>query len=290
MRRDELRAILQGAGIHPKRSAGQNFLVEENLAQAIAREGKIESGDVVLEIGPGFGMLTQFLAPLAHRILAVDLDARLLALARERLSEHDNLTLLEADALATKNRLNPVMIEALRTLLEDRPLRVVANLPYNVATPLVIGLLSERLPLRSMTVMVQLEVAQRFGASRGDEQYGAVSVLCRALCDEVSLLRKVPRDVFMPRPKVTSAVVRLIPAEDRHDGFEILSAVVRALFNYRRKTLTKAVKAATRRAPELAWLSEALEASDIDPMTRPDGLGLEGYLALVRFRRNGLVT
>lgn len=290
MKRDELRAILQGAGIRPRRSAGQNFLMEENLAEAIARDGGIESGDVVLEIGPGFGMLTQYLTQLAHHVLAVDLDTRLLALARERLADHHNLTLLEADALETKNRLNPVMLEALRALLEDRPLRVVANLPYNVATPLVMGLLAERLPLQSMTVMVQLEVAQRFGASQGDEQYGAVSVLCRALCSEVTLLRKVPRDVFMPRPKVTSAVVRLIPAADRHEGFEVLSTVVRALFNYRRKTLSKAIKAATRRAPELAWLKDALDASEIDPKTRPDELGLDGYFALARLPRKGLAS
>jgi 16S rRNA (adenine1518-N6/adenine1519-N6)-dimethyltransferase len=278
MKREDLRALLKGAGIRPRRSAGQNFLVEEDLAEAIARDGLVESGDLVLEIGTGFGMLTQFLAPLAQHVVSVDLDSRLLALAREFLGSHSNLTFLEADALANKNTLNPVMLETLRAQIQPgQSLRIVSNLPYNVATPLVVSLLREDLPLASMTVMVQLEVAQRFAAALGDEQFGAVSHLCSALCSQIDIVRKVPRDVFMPRPKVASAVVRLIPAPEGRVGFPALSSVVRAVFNYRRKTLGKAVKLAARADPRLGWLTEAAGRSEIDLATRVDQVSLEEF-------------
>jgi 16S rRNA (adenine1518-N6/adenine1519-N6)-dimethyltransferase len=285
MKREALRAMLADAGIRPRRSAGQNFLVEETLAEAIARDGLIESDDVVLEIGTGFGMLTQFLIPAAKHVLSVDLDTRLLALAREYLQDQSNLTLLEADALKSKNTLNPLLLKTLRDLLSPgQRVRVVANLPYNVATPLVVGLLREDLPLSSVTVMVQLEVAQRFAAKLGDEQFGAVSHLCSALCSSVEIVRKVPRDVFHPRPNVASAIVRLIAAPGRQDGFPVLSSVVRATFNYRRKTLGKALKAVTRADPKLSWLSEAASASEIDLRTRVDQVPLEAFQRLTALK------
>lgn len=285
MKRDELRALLEAAGVRPSRSSGQNFLIDENLAVAIARDGAGDDAakdDVVLEIGTGPGVLTEHLVPRVGHVLTVELDPRLAALARERLAGATNLTLLEADALANKNQLNPQVLEALGPLLEARPrLRVVANLPYAVATPLVVGLLSERLPLSLMVVMVQLEAAERFAAGVGHPQYGAVSVLCAALCERVRILRKVPPDVFWPRPKVSSAVVRLDPRAGRHEGLEALSAVVRALFNYRRKTVTKAAREVAEREPDLAWIAEAVERrvaeGTLDPRRRPEELDLGGF-------------
>lgn len=285
MKLGALKAMLAQAGIRPRKSAGQNFLIDEALAEAIARDAEIDPDDVVLEVGPGFGQLTQYLTPLAHHVVSVDIDARLLALARSRLADRTNLTLLEADALASKSTLNPVVLDAVRAQLGDRSLRVVANLPYNVATPLVVGLLAEDLPLTGMTVMVQLEAAQRFSAEPGDEAYGSVSVLCAALCDEVKLVRRVPREVFHPRPKVTSAIARFVPRADRQRGYPRLAKVVRALFNYRRKTLGKAVKSAARADPSLDWLIEALAGAELDPKTRLDHLGLEGFRVLSAQRR-----
>lgn len=286
MKRDELRALLEAAGVRPSRVSGQNFLIDENLAQAIARDGVGDDAapdDVVLEVGTGPGILTELVLPRARHVVTVELDPRLAALARERLAlAGDRLTLVEADALANKNQLEPRVLEALAgPLAGGARLRVVANLPYAVATPLVVGLLAERLPLTLMVVMVQLEAAERFAAGPGDEAYGAVSVLCGALCERVKLLRRVPPDVFWPRPKVTSAVVRFDPRPDRHDGFEALAEVTRALFNYRRKTLGKAARQVAEREPRLGWVDDAVgrlvQEGVLDPRRRPEDLDVAGF-------------
>ncbi|MCO5169119.1 MAG: 16S rRNA (adenine(1518)-N(6)/adenine(1519)-N(6))-dimethyltransferase RsmA [Planctomycetes bacterium] len=290
MKRDELRALLEAAGVRPTRASGQNFLVDENLAQAIARDGVGDdeaAGAVVLEVGTGPGILTELLLPRARHVVTVELDARLAALARERLGDDPRLTLVEADALASKSQLNPRVLEALAPpLAGGAPLRVVANLPYAVATPLVVGLLSERLPLSLMVVMVQLEAAERFAAGVGDPAYGAVSVLCGALCERVKLLRRVPPDVFWPRPKVTSAVVRFDPRPDRRDGFEALAEVVRALFNYRRKTIARAARQVAEREPGLAWVEQAVAAlvaeGELDARRRPEDLDTAGFRRIAR--------
>lgn len=301
MKAEALRALVEAAGVRPSRASGQNFLVDENLALAIARDGTSDDAplvrpdgaqggaheaaareDVVLELGTGPGVLTELLLPRAHHVLTVELDARLAALSRERLGAADNLTLLEADALANKNQLNPRVLEALAPLLAGgRRLRVVANLPYAVATPLVVGLLAAPLPLSLMVVMVQLEAAERFAAGVGHPQYGAVSVLCASLCARIKLLRKVPPDVFWPRPKVHSAVVRFEPRPGRQAGFEALSSVVRALFNYRRKTVSRAAREVARREPHLAWIAEAVARLDeegvLEPRARPEDLDVIGF-------------
>lgn len=288
MKREELRALVEAAGVRPSRASGQNFLIDDNLAVAIARDGtgdEAAADDVVLEIGTGPAVLTEHLLPRAWHVLTVELDPRLAALSRERLAAARNLTLVEADALANKNQLNPLVLERLAPLLEGgRALRVVANLPYAVATPLVVGLLAERLPLRLMVVMVQLEAAERFAAGVGHPQYGAVSVLCAALCERIKLLRKVPPDVFWPRPKVSSAVVRFDPRPDRHAGFDALSTVVRALFNYRRKTVGKAAREVGEREPGLAWLAPAvarrIDEGALDPRSRPEDLDVTAFMNL----------
>lgn len=287
MKREELRALLAQAGIQPRRSSGQNFLVEEPLADAIARAGEVSPEDVVLEIGTGPGILTARLVKLAHHVVGVELDPRVAALTRAQVHAPEKLTLLEADALANKNQLNPLLLEALaERLAGGRRLRIVANLPYSVATSLVVLLLAAPLPLEQMVVMVQLEAAERFAAGPGDEAYGAVSVLCAALAREVRVLRKVPPEVFFPRPKVTSAVVRFVPREGRQEGFAALSELVRALFNYRRKTLAKAARLAAKNAPALGWLERALAAGAADPARRPEQLDLDGFRALLAWREN----
>jgi len=272
---------MKQAGIRPRRSSGQNFLVEENLARAIARDGGVLPTDVVLEIGTGFGVLTEHLCPLAAHVVSVEKDRKLQVMAADLLSQFENLTIHEGDVLQTKNALAPDLLEVLRERLgPEGRLRVVANLPYNIATSLVLLLLSAELPLDSIVVMVQLEAAERFGARHGDESFGAVSILCDALCERVELVRTVPRDVFMPRPKVTSAVVRLVPRPERHEGYARLSLVIRGLFNYRRKNVLKAAKLAAKADPELAWLPDAVRAIAPDPSSRPEDLSLSDFRRL----------
>lgn len=273
MNRGQLKALLKQAGIRPRRTSGQNFLVEDKLAEAIARDGEATPEDVILEIGTGFGILTEHLCRLAGRVVSVEKDRKLQVVARELLAEFTNLIIYDGDVLATKNSLNPGLLELLEgELAGGRRLRVVANLPYNIATPLVILLLAAELPLDAIVVMVQLEAAERFCAHQGDEKFGAVSLLCEALCERVEIVRRVPRDVFVPRPKVTSAVVRLIPRADRHAGFGPFAALVRGLFNYRRKHLGKAAKLAAKQDPGLGWVSAAIAASGFDPETRLEQL------------------
>lgn len=285
MNRDELRVLMKQAGVRPRRSSGQNFLVEEDLARAIARDGEVQPTDVVLEIGTGFGVLTEHLCPLAAHVVSVEKDRKLQVMAADLLSQFKNLTIHEGDVLKTKNALAPDLLEVLHERVgPEGRLRVVANLPYNIATSLILLLLSADLPLDSIVVMVQLEAAERFGARHGDDSFGAVSLLCDALCERIELVRTVPRDVFMPRPKVTSAVVRLVPRPERHEGYEDLSLVVRGLFNYRRKNVLKAAKLAGKANPELVWLADAVRAIAPDPSARPEDLSLSDFRRLAASR------
>lgn len=284
MKVDELRSLLDRVGIHPSKAKGQNFLVEENLCQAIARDGLLEPEDVALEIGTGLGVLTERLLPLCAHVVSVEKDPKVLQLARERLLPAERLTLLEADALSRKSALEPRLLELVRARVAEgggRRLRVVANLPYAVATPLVVGLLAEELPLASMTVMVQLEAAERFAARPGDEPYGAVSVLLAALCERIELLRRVPPAVFWPRPKVDSAVIRFTPRPGRQEGYAQLEQVVRALFNFRRKTLGRAAALVGKNDPALAWVEPAIATAGLGRETRTEQLRLEDFRALL---------
>lgn len=281
MKVEELRSLLERGGIHPTRGKGQNFLIEENLARAIADDGGVGPEDVALEVGTGLGILTRHLVERAHHVVTVELDERVAALARERLGAPANLTLFEGDALRTKNELNPEVSALVRERCQGgRALRIVANLPYAVATPLVLGYLAEDLPLARMVVMVQLEAAERFAAGVGHEEYGAVSVLTGALTAQVKLLRRVPREVFWPRPQVASAVVRFDPRPGAREGFAGLAEVVRALFNFRRKTLGKGVREVQKREPHLAWLEGALEQVGIDRDRRPEQLTVDEFRRL----------
>ncbi|MGE0707830.1 MAG: 16S rRNA (adenine(1518)-N(6)/adenine(1519)-N(6))-dimethyltransferase RsmA [Planctomycetota bacterium] len=264
MNRAELRRHLEEAGIRLRKAAGQNFLVEDDLAAAIARDGGAGPADVVLEVGTGAGILTRHLAGEAGHVLSVELDERVHALAGRLLADLPNVTLLRADALEGKAALNPVVLSALAERLGGgKRLRVVANLPYNVATPLVVLLLAAELPLDAVVVMVQLEAAQRFAARPGEEGFGAVSLLCAALSERVELVRRVPPEVFFPRPSVSSAVVRLVPRPGRQTGFPRFSQVVRGLFNYRRKTLTRAAHLAAAQDPGLAGLPQAVAGAGL---------------------------
>ncbi len=289
MKKDELQALVERAGVRPSRTHGQNFLIDENLARAIAKDGLPDEarGDLALEIGTGPALLTEHLAPLAAHVVTVELDRGLAALARDRLADRPNVTLVETDALDGKHAIHPLVLEALAARLAALPpgarVRVVANLPYAVATPLVVQLLGADLPLGPMVVMVQLEAAQRFAAAPGDDAYGSVSVLCRAACESVTLLRRVPPDVFWPRPKVTSAVVRFDPRPDRRAGRAELEAVTRGLFGFRRKTIARAAREAGEADPSLAWLVGAVAASGLDPRCRPETLDVAQFKRIAAF-------
>jgi 16S rRNA (adenine1518-N6/adenine1519-N6)-dimethyltransferase len=237
-----LQQRLAAAGIRPKRQHGQNFLIDLNLLRLLVESARIDSRDVVLEIGAGTGALTGLLAAVAAAVISVEVDPQLARLASEQLAGFNNVVLLNVDALRGKNRMNPLVMDAVRKALASRPdsrFKLVANLPYSVATPVITNLLSEEPIPCSLTVTVQKEVADRLRARPGSKDYGALSIWVQSQC-RVKLLRLLPATVFWPRPKVTSAMVQITFMPHWRAGIgnvEFFHHFARAMFLHRRKLL-----------------------------------------------------
>jgi len=221
---------------------GQNFLVDLNLLDVAMRAAAIAPGDVVLEVGTGTGALTERLATAAARVVTAEIDPRLAQLARDRLVDHANVTLVEGDVLASKHRFSPAVLAALDAALAAAPrgrLLLVANLPYCVATPVISNLLARPRPFDAAVVTVQRELAERMTAAAGDPSYNALSVWVGAQC-RGEVVRILPPSVFWPRPKVDSAIVRLDLDPTRRAAIGDLvrfQTFVRDVFCHRRKLL-----------------------------------------------------
>jgi 16S rRNA (adenine1518-N6/adenine1519-N6)-dimethyltransferase len=258
-----LRESLAAAGLDARKRFGQHFLLDLNLTRKIARLAGPLDGEIVLEVGPGPGGLTRALLEAGARVVAVEKDQRFIPLLAD-LAAHageGRLTVIEGDALALSPGAAP----------PDAP--IVANLPYNVATPLLVGWLTGATLPKSMTLMFQKEVAERIGAAPGSKDYGRLSVLAQAIC-EARVVMDLPARAFTPPPKVASAVVRLDPRAERPPAavIEALQRVTAAAFGQRRKMLRSSLKALG---------GEALLASvDIDPALRAEDVAVERYLAL----------
>ena len=270
----QITELLARHGFRFSRSLGQNFLTAAWVPERIADEAGIGPGDGVLEIGPGVGCLTAALAGRAGRVVALELDRRLEGVLAETLADYDNVEVVFTDAV--KADLN----ELCKLKFGDRPRTACANLPYNVTTPLVTALLTAGC-FESVTVMVQREVARRMCAGPGTGEYGAFSLLVQWYA-RPELLFTVPPDCFTPRPKVTSAVVRMdlrtgppVPVKDE----EFFFRVVRAAFNQRRKTLPNAVSALIPGVGR-SDAEEALLALGLSPSVRGEALSLEQFAAL----------
>ena len=232
---------------------GQNFLIDEHVLGKILRAADIQKEDAVLEIGPGIGTMTQALADAAGRVVAVEIDDKLLPILSETLQDFDNVTVVHADILETDIR------ELSLKYAGGKPFKVVANLPYYITTPIIMGLLEKDLPVTSITVMVQKEVAQRMQEKPGSKDYGALSLSVQYYA-EPYLAANVPRNCFMPRPDVDSAVIRLTkrtaPAVEVRDP-ALMFRLIRASFSVRRKTLMNGLK----NAGDLGFSGETLEAA-----------------------------
>lgn len=231
----ELRSMLDAHGLAPKKSLGQNFLIDRNLGKKLVDEAGVGAGDLVLEVGPGAGALTELLLERGCEVIACEMDEGLAELLRERFSERyaDRFTLIEGDCLAGKRELNPAIVDALR----DREFTMVANLPYNAASPLMAVLLTDFPNCRAQYVTIQKEVGERLAAKPGTKEYGALGVLAQALAT-VRRVAVLPPECFWPRPGVTSAMVELKRrADPLTDDPEQLGALCHALFSQRRKQI-----------------------------------------------------
>lgn len=229
--------ILQKYDFHFSKKLGQNFLIDDHVMDRIIKGAGISRDDCALEIGPGIGTMTQFLGENAGKVIAVELDKKLIPILEDTLSEFDNITVINDDILKTD-------ITALaKEYNGGRPMKVVANLPYYITTPIIMELLEKRAPIESLTVMVQKEVALRMQAKPGSKDYGALSLAVQYY-SRPYIVANVPSNCFMPRPNVDSAVIRLDiknrPDESVKDE-RFMFAIIKAAFAQRRKTLVNAV-------------------------------------------------
>lgn len=226
-------AVLQKYNFRFQKKYGQNFLIDAHVLDKIIHAADIGTEDYVLEIGPGIGTMTQYLCEHAGKVAAVEIDKNLIPVLKETLKEYDNIEIINEDILKLD------MTDLVRRKNGGRPVKVVANLPYYITTPIIMGLFESHVPIDSITVMVQKEVADRMQAKPGGKEYGALSLAVQYYA-KPEIVAHVPPNCFMPRPAVASAVIRL----KRHDtppvavqDEALLFAVIRASFNQRRKTL-----------------------------------------------------
>lgn len=281
------------AGIRPDLRHGQNFLIDLNLLDILVKTARVGKRDVILEVGTGLGSLTSRLAELAGDVVSVEIDPRLHRLASEELFDLPNVTLLHADALRNKNQLNPAVLSVVREKLEAEPhrrVKLVANLPYNVATPILSNLLSiEPVPL-TMTATVQLELAQRIAAPPGVKDYSALSVWMQALCD-VEIVRTIPPQSFWPRPKVHSAILHVVPDAKKRARIADLDhfhQFVRTLFQHRRKLLRGTLAAMLKGQLSKDEVDALLAPLELAADARAEQLPVETLLALAEAVRRRL--
>ena len=229
--------IIQKYGFNFQKKFGQNFLIDTHVLDRIIEESGITKNDCVLEIGPGIGTMTQYLCENAREVIAVEIDKALIPILEDTLSSYDNVTVINDDIL--KVDVQKIVDEK----NGGRPIKVVANLPYYITTPIIMGLFESHLPLKSITIMVQKEVADRMQVGPGTKDYGALSLAVQYYA-KPEIVANVPPNCFMPRPNVGSAVIRLTKYEQPPvfvENEELMFSLIRATFNQRRKTLVNAI-------------------------------------------------
>lgn len=268
--------VLQKYNFNFQKKFGQNFLIDEHVLDKIIRAAEITKDDYVLEIGPGIGTMTQYLACAAREVTAVEIDRALIPILEDTLKEYDNVSIINEDILK-------VDIAALaKEKNEGRPIKVVANLPYYITTPIIMGLFESHVPLESITVMVQKEVADRMQVGPGTKDYGALSLAVQYYA-EPYIVANVPPNCFMPRPAVGSAVIRLTrhqkpPVEVMDE--KLMFRLIRASFNQRRKTLANGLKNSGELNLSKEVITAAIEKLGKGSSVRGEALDLEEFARL----------
>ena len=269
-------AVLQKYNFSFQKKFGQNFLIDTHVLDKIIRSAEITKEDMVVEIGPGIGTMTQYLACAAGKVAAIEIDKALIPILEDTLEGYENVQVINGDVLK---------VDIAKLAEEEnggRPIKVVANLPYYITTPIIMGLFENHVPLKSITVMVQKEVADRMQVGPGTKDYGALSLAVQYYAKPY-IVANVPPNCFMPRPKVGSAVIRLerydeppVQVEDE----KLMFRIIRASFNQRRKTLANCLK----NSPELQFSKEeiekAIEGIGKSVSVRGEALTLEEFAAL----------
>jgi 16S rRNA (adenine1518-N6/adenine1519-N6)-dimethyltransferase len=280
-----LRGLLEARGLRPRNKLGQNFLIDLNLIDLIARTGQLTRDDLAIEVGTGTGSLTARLAQAAGAVLGVELDPGFYELTRENTAAFGNVRLIQGDVLKNKNTLSPAVLEAVVVLRresgKDR-LKLVANLPYVVATPVISNFLLTDLPIERMVVTIQWELAERLVAAPSTKDFGALSVLVQSLAD-VEIIRRLPPAAFWPRPKVHSAIVLIRPSAAKRSQVPNLPrfhAFVRDLYLHRRKNLRGALLPLVGDRFTKEQLDERLRAGGFDPGGRAEALSVEDHRRL----------
>ncbi|MDY3249403.1 MAG: 16S rRNA (adenine(1518)-N(6)/adenine(1519)-N(6))-dimethyltransferase RsmA [Candidatus Choladocola sp.] len=268
--------VIQKHGFDFQKKFGQNFLIDPHVLDKIIHAAEITKDDFVLEIGPGIGTMTQYLAEAAREVTAVEIDRNLIPILEETLAEYDNVTVINQDVLKTD-------IAALaRERNQGRPIKVVANLPYYITTPIIMGLFESNVPIASITVMVQKEVAQRMQAEPGTKDYGALSLAVQYYAKPY-IAANVPPNCFIPRPNVGSAVIRLTRYQDPPVAVrdeKLMFALIRASFNQRRKTLVNGLKNSSELSFEKEEILDALRRIGLSENVRGETLTLDQFAAL----------
>lgn len=269
-------AVLQKYHFNFQKKFGQNFLIDTTVLDRIISSAEITKEDCVLEIGPGIGTMTQYLAERAGSVVAVEIDKALIPILEETLQDYDNVTVINDDILKVD----------INRLVEEknggRPIKVVANLPYYITTPIIMGLFESRVPLKSITIMVQKEVADRMQVGPGTKDYGALSLAVQYYA-KPEIVANVPPNCFIPRPNVGSAVIRLIRYEEppvQVKDEKKMFALIRASFNQRRKTLVNGLGNAGLPGITKESAAAALAQMGLSPTVRGEALTLEQFARL----------
>jgi 16S rRNA (adenine1518-N6/adenine1519-N6)-dimethyltransferase len=288
-----LAKTLERAGLQPKTRYGQNFLIDLNLLNILIEGAELARNDVVLEIGTGLGSLTKSLAHRAGHVITVEVDRDLQALASRELNSLPNVELHTCDALRNKNHLRREILDAVASAMakiDGARFKLVANLPYNVATPIISNLLTESPLVERMVITIQKELGDRIIAPPSCKDYSALSVWMQALCD-CEILRVLPPSVFWPRPKVDSAILRIRPREEKRKRIRDLSffhTKLRALFFHRRKFLRSQLATAVQEELDKTEVDAILEGLRLAPNLRAEQLTVEQIIDLLEACRQAI--
>jgi len=268
--------ILKNHNFSLQKKYGQNFLIDRHILEKIITTANINKSDCILEIGPGIGTMTQYLAENAGKVIAVEIDKNLIPILNETLADYDNVIIKNQDILKTD------IFKLIDEYNEGRPIKVIANLPYYITTPIIMALFEQKIPLESLTIMVQKEVAERIKTGPGSKEYGALSLAVQYYA-KPEIIAVVPPACFIPKPKVASAVIHLekhvIPSvEVKNEGF--LFKIIRAAFNQRRKTLANALTNAVDLNLERDEVVTALREMSLNESVRGEALSLTEFAQL----------